>query len=108
MSMLGLDPNIERGSEGEVKENKATRTTGKNKRGRKGNETIDIDAFLVDKRSKDRKPVYTLREDVLRWYADGRETINIAYDITLSLDHLMNPNTMICIQTIKPVKWKNL
>jgi L-asparaginase len=102
MRMLGLEPIIETGLDDKAN------VSRKNKKIRKGNETIDIDAFLVDKRSKDLMPLYALREDVLRWYADGRETINIAYDITSSLSHLMNPNTMLCIQTIKPIKWKNL
>lgn len=107
MRILGLEPIME-DPDAEVGENRATRKTGKNKGARTGNETIDIDAILVDRTRDDLKPLETLRVDVLRWYADGRQTINIAYDITRSIILLMNPNTMLCIQTIKPIKWKNL
>jgi len=72
------------------------------------NRVIDFDAHLVSKQQKDNEISITLRKDVLRWFSTGSRTINVAYDITNSIEHLLNPDTVLRIDTIESIKWKKL
>lgn len=72
------------------------------------NRAVDFDAHLVDKSQRLDDHVFVLKQDVLRWPASGRPTINMAYDITLARDHVMNPDTRLHIETNEAIRWKRL
>ncbi len=69
---------------------------------------IDFGAYLVDKQQTDESTICSLKKDVLRWSPTGRQTINVAYDITHSKIHLLSPETILRIDTNEPIKWKRL
>jgi L-asparaginase len=73
------------------------------------NRVIDFNVSLVNK-LQDRHEVINniIQQEVLRWYASGKRTINIAYDISESQGYIMNPDTGLCINANEPVKWDKL
>lgn len=78
--------------------------------GKQTNRMIELDVSLVDPTRKPKELVAQVRHDTLRWFAKGRNTINIAYDISAYRDRLLSedriPSTLIRLQTNEPVQWK--
>ncbi len=76
-----------------------------------GNPSIELDVNLVDPRGAPTSEVAHLKTDLLRWYAKGRNTINIAYDITDAKDRLLSrdkiPSTAVQLRTNEAIKWKH-
>lgn len=70
------------------------------------NRAIDFDAYLIDQNASEDETVAHLRDEVLRWYATGSATINIAYNITQNVSHLLNPDTRLRIDTTEAIRWK--
>jgi hypothetical protein len=74
------------------------------------NRAIELDVALVDPSREPRVVVARLRADMLRWFAKGRNTINIAYDISEYRNQVIRsdniPSTILRIQTNEPIHWK--
>jgi L-asparaginase type I len=74
------------------------------------NRTIELEAALIDESREPNAVVAHLKTDILRWFAKGRNTINVAYDITPWRDQLLSPDripsTMLRLQTNEAVRWK--
>jgi hypothetical protein len=75
-----------------------------------GNRMIELKVRLVDPAGRPKANVGQLKTDHLTWFARGRDTINIAYDITDAKDRLLSrdhiPSTLVQLQTNEPIKWK--
>jgi L-asparaginase len=68
---------------------------------------VSFNAYLVDKGHAIPLIVDELkRQQSLSWSRYGRDTINVAFDITESRDQLLSAGTMLRIDTTEPVRWK--
>ena len=73
------------------------------------NRVVTFDAFLVDQGMTVPLVVDELkRRQALTWSRHGRPTINIAFDITNSKNHLLSQGTLLRIDTYEPVRWKRM
>jgi L-asparaginase len=73
------------------------------------NRTIDLTATLVDRFQERTEKVAELAEVTLRWRTGGRETVNIAHDITLAArQHILRPNTILELETEEAIEWTRL
>jgi len=79
--------------------------------GKPVNRTIELELSLVDPTVEHKKIAHHLKSDILRWSSKGRNTINIAYDVTEAKDKLLSPgdmhmpSTYLLIETNEPIKW---
>jgi len=77
--------------------------------GKPVNRTIEIELSLVDPTVEHKTISHHLKSDILRWSSKGRNTINIAYNVTEAKDKLLSPgnmpNTYLLLETNEPIKW---
>lgn len=70
------------------------------------NRTIELQASLADQFQEQTEVVAVLAEDTLRWRPEGRETINLTYDVTSATrSHVMQPTVLIRLQTSEAIRW---
>ena len=68
--------------------------------------TIEIAVSLVDKFEGQTEELARLAEDTLRWKPGGRETVNVAYDVTaVARSHVQRPNPILRLETEEAVRW---
>lgn len=72
------------------------------------NRSIELKMAFVDRYENKSEIVATLAEDTLRWRPEGRETINVAYDVTHARQHLLHPTTFLQLETSEAVSWTRL
>lgn len=71
------------------------------------NRTIDVTATLVDRFQERTDKVAELAEITLKWRSGGRETVNIAYDITVpARPHILQPGTLLELESEEAIDWK--
>jgi len=72
------------------------------------NWSTEIDISLVD--PTDGKVIAHVKHDTLRWFSEGRETINKAYDITSFRNKLISRDkvatTYVRLESHQPVRWR--
>lgn len=70
------------------------------------NRTIELQASLADEFQEQTEIVAILAEDTLRWRPEGRETINVTYDVTEETkSHVMQPIVIVRLQTSEAIRW---
>lgn len=68
--------------------------------------TIELQANLVEKHQNEHEEVAPLAEDILRWNPEGRETLNVTYDVTMATQsYVTQPILVVRLQTSEPVRW---
>ncbi len=74
------------------------------------NRTIEFSARLVDQFQQRTDVVAELAaSETLRWRSGGRETVNVAYDITVAAkDHILRPTTILQLETEEPISWARM
>lgn len=73
------------------------------------NRTVELQASLVDKFQDKTDVVAKLAEDTLRWRPEGRETINVTYDVTdVAKSHILQPSIILRLETEEAVRWTRL
>ena len=72
------------------------------------NRSIEFKASFVDRYEDRSDVVATLAEDTLRWHPDGRATINMAFDISVARQHVMQPSVFLQLETSEAVEWTRL
>jgi L-asparaginase len=73
------------------------------------NRTIELQAHLVEKFQDKTEVIDKLIEDTLRWRPEGRETVNVAYDVTEAVsNYVMQPSIIIRLQTSEAIQWSRM
>ncbi|MCX6579500.1 MAG: asparaginase [Candidatus Aminicenantes bacterium] len=72
------------------------------------NRLIEFEVFIVNKYPDRYEMIKRIRQDVLRWYTSSKKTINVACDISDSLEYLLSPDTRLGINTTEPIKWEKM
>jgi L-asparaginase len=73
------------------------------------NRTIELSVSLVDKFENQTDELAKLAEDTLRWKPGGRETVNVAYDVTAAArSHVLRPHPILRLETSEAVRWVKL
>ena len=70
---------------------------------------IEITASLVDQFQERTDVIAELAVETLRWRPGGRETVNVAYDITTAArSHILQQNTVLQLESEDAISWKRL
>jgi L-asparaginase len=70
------------------------------------NRTIELKVSMADQYQEQTDIVANLAEDTLRWRPEGRETLNLAYDVTLAAKtYVTQQSVIVRIQTSEAISW---